>query len=195
MTQDATVAHAPSIDSTNTKPATAMSYHTAPYQNRVTTLDEVLTEARILVVDDDDVMRGLHENVLNLAGYATGAAADGEEALEMLATGDFDLVLTDCQMPRLDGIGLVRTLRAAGNRIPVMMVSGSLADEHYLAADVRGEIAVDLVKPVRTRSLLAGIVRALHSRRDTPGGACIVGVPSIAVPEPRPPQMANLVAA
>jgi CheY-like chemotaxis protein len=120
-------------------------------------------EARILIVDDDDILRGVHEAILSLAGYGTDSAADGEEALAMLATGDFDLVLTDCNMPRLDGLGLVRAMRAAGYRIPVLMVSGSLAGGSELPADVRREVAVALAKPVRSLQLIEGVARALRS--------------------------------
>jgi CheY-like chemotaxis protein len=133
----------------------------------VTKLDDVIADARILVVDDDDILRGVNEAVLSLAGYGTGGAADGEEALAMLAIGDFDLVLTDCNMPRLDGMGLVRAMRAAGNRTPIMMVSGSLAGGGELPEDVRREVAVALPKPVRTLELLAGVARALDAGSPT----------------------------
>jgi CheY-like chemotaxis protein len=139
-----------------------MSFKTSKPESPITALDEAITDARILVVDDDDILRGVHEAVLSLAGYGTNSAADGEEALAILATGDFDLVLTDCNMPRMDGLGLVRAIRAAGNQIPVMMVSGSLAGEGELPPDVRREVAVALPKPVRSLDLLEGVARALR---------------------------------
>ena len=52
-------------------------------------------------------------------------AADGREAFALLSMGAFDLVLTDCYMPHLHGVGLIRSLRRAGLRIPVVMISGS----------------------------------------------------------------------
>jgi CheY-like chemotaxis protein len=150
----------------NSKGSIAMSYQPAA---PITTLDDVVADARILVVDDDDILRGVNEAVLSLAGYGTGGAADGEEALAMLAIGDFDLVLTDCNMPRIDGLGLVRAMRAAGNRTPIMMVSGSLAGSD-LPEDVRREVVVALPKPVRTLELLAGVARALGAGSPTAAG-------------------------
>jgi CheY-like chemotaxis protein len=139
-----------------------MSFRTSNLEYPSNGHDEGVIDARILVVDDDDILRGVHEAVLSLAGYGTDSAADGEEALAILANGDFDLVLTDCNMPRLDGIGLVRAIRAAGNQIPVMMVSGSLAGDGELPRDIRREVAIALAKPVRTLELLEGVARALR---------------------------------
>jgi CheY-like chemotaxis protein len=152
----------------NSKGSIAMSYQP---EVPVAKLDDVIADARILVVDDDDILRGVNEAVLSLAGYGTDSAADGEEALAMLAIGDFDLVLTDCNMPRLDGIGLVRAMRAAGNRTPIMMVSGSLAGDGKLPEDVHREVTVALPKPLRTLELLAGVARALAAGSPAPAGS------------------------
>jgi CheY-like chemotaxis protein len=144
-----------------------MRYDAAQSEATVHASDEATSDARILIVDDDDILRGVNEAVLSLAGYGTDGAADGEEALAMLAIGDFDLVLTDCNMPRLDGMGLVRAMRAAGYQIPVMMVSGSLAGDGKLPDDVRREVSVALPKPVRSLELLAGVARALQAKPRT----------------------------
>lgn len=125
---------------------------------------EHIPNPRILIVDDDDIIRGLHESALNIAGYGTESVCNGEEALVMLAIAEFDLVLTDCKMPVLDGIGFVRALRSAGSQIPVMMVSGSLAGDSELPADVRDEVAVALPKPSNLRDLLIGIGRSIGWR-------------------------------
>ncbi len=138
-----------------------MIYYNSYNETHVATHTNITHNTRILIVDDDDIIRGLHEAVLSFAGYGTESAANGEEALVMLATDDFDLVLTDCSMPLLDGVGLIRALRAGGSRIPVMMVSGSLCNGGQLPADVRAEVAVALPKPVKTKKLLAGVAHAL----------------------------------
>ena len=83
--------------STNTESPNAMSNRTAPHEARVTTLDEIIPNTRILVVDDDDLLRGIVEAILIDAGYGTGGANDGEEALIMLATDHFDLVTATCR--------------------------------------------------------------------------------------------------
>ncbi len=120
--------------------------------------------ARILIVDDDDVARGLHEATLSLHGYGTESAADGVEAMAMIALEDYDLVITDCNMPRMNGLTLVRTIRREGRRVPIMMVSGSLA-QGDVPLDVRTELSAALPKPVRVSDLLAGVASALGIRQ------------------------------
>lgn len=136
---------------------------------------EPASKARILVVDDDDIVRGLHEAVLSLAGYETQSAENGEEALAMLGLGKFDLLVTDCNMPKLDGISLVRALRAGGSRIRVMMVSGSLM-ERDLPADLVHEIAVAIPKPARMCELINGVACALRAQVGEPAKESIAAI-------------------
>lgn len=85
----------------------------------------------VLVVDDSPVVRDLVAEALRAHGLRIVEAADGEEALARLdAFPDIGLVVTDIEMPRLDGIGLIRSLRArAGARIPAVVVSMRGSDE------------------------------------------------------------------
>ena len=153
-----------------------MSNRNTSEDTRNLTSDKSNPGPRILIVDDDAVLRGLHETVLSLAGYGTESVGDGEEALVMLAMSDFDLVLTERNMPVLDGVSLVRTLRAAGSRIPVMMVSGSLFDGGELPADIRDEVAVALPKPSSLCELLTGIALALRWKSGVQKGTCPVDI-------------------
>ena len=118
------------------------------------------SRGRILVVDDDCVIAGLHAAVLELEGYEVVTAENGEDALMQLAFDRFDLVLTDRNMPVLDGASMVLALRTAGSRIPVVMVSGSLAFSPLPPA-VACEISAALPKPARVAEVLAAIARAL----------------------------------
>ena len=70
--------------------------------------------ARILVVDDDPQVREPLLLSLRRQGYGADGAADGLEALHHLQHGQFDVVLTDLQMPRLDGLALLREIRRRG---------------------------------------------------------------------------------
>jgi two-component system, NarL family, capsular synthesis sensor histidine kinase RcsC len=135
-----------------------MSHYTNPSLSQPKTFPGT----RVLVVDDDDIVRGLHEAVLSLAGYVTESATNGEEALVMLAVGQFDLMVTDCNMPKLDGIGLIRTLRASGSKMPVVMISGSLMVRD-LPSDVADEVAVALPKPARMSEIINGVAHAMRS--------------------------------
>ena len=84
----------------------------------------------VLVVDDAVTVRELQRSILERAGYVVSVAADGVQALARLAAGDVDLVLTDVQMPRMDGFALTRAIRqhAALTNLPVVILS-SLASE------------------------------------------------------------------
>jgi two-component system, chemotaxis family, sensor kinase CheA len=79
----------------------------------------------ILVVDDSITSRSLERSILEAHGYRVRTAVDGLEALELLRAEMADLIITDIQMPRLDGFGLVQALKADSrlNKIPVIIVS------------------------------------------------------------------------
>ena len=76
----------------------------------------------ILVVDDTRSMRAMVASVLQGAGYEVSEAGDGVEALELARKRVFDLVVTDHNMPRMDGVTLVRELRALPNYDPVALI-------------------------------------------------------------------------
>ena len=76
----------------------------------------------ILVVDDTRSMRAMVAAVLQGAGYEVSEAADGVEALELARQRVFDLVVTDHNMPNMDGVTLVRELRALPNYDPVALI-------------------------------------------------------------------------
>lgn len=71
-------------------------------------------KARILVVDDDPPMRRTILHGLQSQGYQAEGAEDGLQALQRLQHGEFDVVVTDIQMPRLDGLALLREIRRRG---------------------------------------------------------------------------------
>ena len=76
----------------------------------------------ILVVDDTRSMRAMVAAVLEGAGYEVAQAGDGIEALELARTRVFDLVVTDHNMPRMDGVTLVRELRQLSNYDAVALI-------------------------------------------------------------------------
>ena len=118
--------------------------------------------ARILVVDDDEAIRTLHAAIFIYEGYRVETTADGADALDRLIAGQFDLLITDWNLPGLNGEQLVIAMRDAGIRIPVVMISGSLA-ECPLSARMAREVTAALPKPVRSAEVLAAIGTALYS--------------------------------
>ena len=77
----------------------------------------------ILVVEDNAGLRRLIGIHLRRAGYEVSEAADGQAALDLLEHSRVHLIITDVMMPRLDGYGLIRELREAGDTTPVLMVT------------------------------------------------------------------------
>jgi two-component system chemotaxis response regulator CheY len=117
--------------------------------------------ARILVVDDSAVVRRMLGMILGDAGHEVSFAADGQQGLEATRAGRPDLVISDLEMPVMNGIAFVRELKgeAAPPTIPVIMLTASgEADLHRAAADV----GVDgfATKPVRSTEVME-LVREL----------------------------------
>ena len=113
--------------------------------------------ARVLVVDDNADMRDYLRGALG-AHYAIDTATDGEVALQRLAVVVPDLVLTDAMMPNLDGMGLVRAIRAdeRTRSLPVIMLSARAGEESRVEGLEAG--ADDyLTKPFSTRELVARV--------------------------------------
>jgi two-component system response regulator MprA len=127
----------------------------------------MLSMARVLVVDDEPAVRRALERALKLDNYEVELAADGEEALDVLARSPADAIILDVLMPRLDGLELARRMRKAGDRTPILMLTARDAiDDRVEGLDVGADDY--LVKPFALRELQARL-RALLRRSD--GGA------------------------
>ena len=107
--------------------------------------DEVLEVnhgKRVLVVDDSISVRELERQLLSAAGYQVEVAIDGEDAWQKLNHSDFELMVTDIDMPRLDGIALTRSVRqdARLRRLPVIIVSyRNTPQDHARGMEVRAD--------------------------------------------------------
>jgi two-component system response regulator MprA len=118
--------------------------------------------SRVLVVDDEPAVRRALERALRLENHDVTLAADGEEALDQLATRPADAVILDVMMPKLDGLEVCRRLRNAGDRTPVLMLTARDAiDDRVEGLDVGADDY--LVKPFALRELQARL-RALLRR-------------------------------
>jgi two-component system response regulator MprA len=78
---------------------------------------------RILVVDDEPSVRDALDRALRMDGYKVQLAADGQQALDQLAEQAPDAIVLDLLMPEVDGLEVCRRIRAAGDRIPVLMLT------------------------------------------------------------------------
>ena len=121
---------------------------------------------RVLVVDDEpDVLEAL-ETALELDGHRVTTAGDGLDALTTLGRGEFDAIVLDVLMPRLDGFEVCRRLRAAGNRTPILILTARDSEEDTIHGLDLG--ADDyLVKPFALGELLARVRALLRRTRAT----------------------------
>lgn len=81
---------------------------------------------RILVADDEPLIRQLNSEVLTDVGYEVDVTADGADAWDHLQRNRYDLLITDHDMPRLSGIELLKQLRSARMSLPVIMATGTV---------------------------------------------------------------------
>ncbi|MBC3764981.1 chemotaxis response regulator CheY [Neptunicella marina] len=110
---------------------------------------------KILVVDDFSTMRRIIKNLLKDLGFTSVQEADdGSTALPMLQQGDFDFVVTDWNMPGMQGIDLLRAIRADENlkHLPVLMVTAEAKKEQIVAAAQAG-VNGYVVKPFTAATL------------------------------------------
>ncbi|MCC2614768.1 chemotaxis response regulator CheY [Aestuariibacter halophilus] len=110
---------------------------------------------KILVVDDFSTMRRIIKNLLKDLGFTNVQEADdGSTALPMLQQGDFDFVVTDWNMPGMQGIDLLRAIRSDDNlkHLPVLMVTAEAKKEQIVAAAQAG-VNGYVVKPFTAATL------------------------------------------
>ncbi len=81
-------------------------------------------QKKILIVEDDETQRQLLFDSLSAEGYQTGTAGDGLDALQKIDTFDPDVIVTDINMPRMDGFELMTELRRRESPIPVIALTG-----------------------------------------------------------------------
>ncbi len=111
---------------------------------------------RLLLAEDEKSLSKAIITILQKNNYSADAVYDGEEALDYLASGNYDGVILDIMMPKLDGICVLKRLREQGNTIPVLMLTAkSEVDDKVLGLDSGANDY--LTKPFNTKELLARI--------------------------------------
>jgi len=117
---------------------------------------------RILVIDDEELVRKMLHRVLSLAGYDIVPVSNGRDALELLKSGPVDLIILDMNMPGMNGIDFLMAIRGKNvTRVPVLMMSGSSDPEHRAEAYRLG--VYDFIrKPEDTEVMMKRIENGLH---------------------------------
>lgn len=123
---------------------------------------------RILVVDEDSDLRLLYTEALVRPGYHVDAAEDGAAALKALRVNNYNLLITEHNLPTLTGVELVKTLRAARMALPVIMAAARLPIHELTRSPSLQPVAV-LPKPFYISQLLETVkaaLRATDNRRE-----------------------------
>lgn len=118
---------------------------------------------RIMTVDDSVSMRALLMHALSGNGFDVVQAEDGVAAMDWLAVNDVDVIITDINMPRLDGFGLIEQLRACTRHRdrPILVLSTESSDEKKARARAAGATGW-IVKPFNAEKLVAAVRRVAH---------------------------------
>lgn len=129
------------------------------------------TDVRVLVVDDDELLRVTIQRVLKIRGIAAVTAASGAAALDELAANEFDVVLADVRMPSMSGPEFIVRARAALRDVEVILMTAFPDPESQRAAADAGAFRL-LAKPfVSNESVVREIHDAAAHRRRLRGGA------------------------
>jgi serine/threonine protein kinase/CheY-like chemotaxis protein len=131
----------------------------------MTTETSILGGARILAVDDDELVRRVLERFLTGLGCEVALAEDGMAAASRLEEEEFDAVITDINMPRMDGLSLLREIRQTRPELPVILVTGQPVLE--AAVDCMRQGAFDYIaKPFDLHKLKARLAKAVQQHRE-----------------------------
>ncbi|MBU4267765.1 MAG: diguanylate cyclase [Acidobacteria bacterium] len=117
---------------------------------------------KILIVDDDKAVRESLNDFLEFHGFAVAAVESAAKALEILAKSDFDLVISDLVMPKMDGISLIKAIRESGRDIPFLVMTG-FASIEYAVESMKAGAADFITKPLKFDHVMLIVNRALET--------------------------------
>ncbi|WFU33966.1 response regulator [Bradyrhizobium brasilense] len=121
---------------------------------------------RVLIADDEDSMRSLVARAIAMDGHETVTAQDGAEALEVLTRdeGAFDLLLTDIQMPVMDGIALALTAARDFPALKILLMTG-FAHQRERASGLEAIVHDVVTKPFSVADIRSAVADALAARK------------------------------
>jgi two-component system OmpR family response regulator len=119
-----------------------------------------MVKSKILVVDDEAGVREMLIDSLNMQGYQVSGAVDGQAALREIHDGDFDLVITDVNMPKVNGFELLERMRTMGNETPVILLTAR-GDRADVALGFRAGADDYVTKPFGLEELMLRVAARL----------------------------------
>jgi len=117
-------------------------------------------QKRVLIVDDSEMVRNFHGYIARMFGCQVETAENGAVALEKLLTEEYQLLITDINMPRMDGYELIGNMRENGVNIPVIVVSTEEEYRSRFGEKGHGTV-VHLVKPTNAEKLVTTIKKLI----------------------------------
>jgi DNA-binding response OmpR family regulator len=125
---------------------------------------------RILLIDDDDLLRETISGLLEASGYDVDSAEDGAEGLRMFEAQEYGLIITDIMMPDRDGIEIIRMLHDEGDPPKIVAISGGGMFDSLSYLQMAKEFGADIVleKPFRAQQLLDAVQGLLDSSGPAP---------------------------
>ena len=114
---------------------------------------------KILVVDDEVGIRKLLFDALSREGFTVTLAKDGQDSLDQMQNRRFDLLITDINMPRLDGIELLKKMKATGRKEKVIVMTGNTANQSLIVGDMPPVFTL-LEKPFQINNFLDVVASA-----------------------------------
>ncbi len=129
---------------------------------------------RLLLCEDEKELSGALVRILKHYNYSVDAVYDGEQALDYLEAENYDAVILDIMMPKLDGIEVLKRTRAKGNLIPIIMLTAkSMVDDKVTGLDLGANDYI--TKPFETKELLARIRAVTRAVSDSNSSILSVG--------------------
>jgi DNA-binding response OmpR family regulator len=124
-------------------------------------LDKRLLDIEILFVEDDNVLNSIVTDALTMIGFKLESAKNGLEGLNLFKCKKFDLVLSDINMPEMDGLQMSREIRNLNKKIPIILLSAH-NEASYLLDSISIGINGYLVKPAQIKELVAQIAKVME---------------------------------
>lgn len=118
-------------------------------------------KTKILVVDDSEMVRNFHSYIIKMFGYEVATAENGMVALEMLLSEEYQLLVTDINMPKMDGYELIKNVYEQGIVIPIIIITTEDEYKSRLSGLNEGN-GVQLVKPTDPENLMKTIKMLLQ---------------------------------
>jgi len=123
-----------------------------------------MSAGRILVVDDTEIIRTTLDDYFAILGYDVVTASDGEDALNKFVPGEFDCIISDLMMPKVDGLELLKKVKLQDKKVMFLMMTGYPSIDNAVNAMKHG--AYDYVtKPIAMEDLRMKVERMLNAKK------------------------------